>query len=47
LIDTMLDRATEIASGDPRTPEQATEVWTFVRRTGGARRLEIIAIQQA
>jgi predicted lipid-binding transport protein (Tim44 family) len=49
LIDTMLDRATgKIASGDPRTPEQATEVWTFVRRTGGGPGdWKLSAIQQA
>ena len=37
LIDTMVDRASgKIVSGDPAVPDQATEVWTFVRRLGGA-----------
>ena len=37
LIDTMMDRASgKIVSGDPAVPDQATEVWTFVRRLGGA-----------
>jgi predicted lipid-binding transport protein (Tim44 family) len=37
LIDTMADRASgKIVSGDPAAPEQATEVWTFARRLGGA-----------
>lgn len=36
LIDAMVDRATgRIVSGDPKTPQQVTEVWTFVRRAGG------------
>ncbi|WOJ88193.1 TIM44-like domain-containing protein [Methylocapsa polymorpha] len=49
LIDTMVDRATgKIVSGDPRTPEQATEVWTFVRRAGGGPGdWKLSAIQQA
>jgi predicted lipid-binding transport protein (Tim44 family) len=37
LIDTMVDRASgKIVSGDPAVPDQATEVWTFARRLGGA-----------
>lgn len=49
LIDTMVDRATgKIVSGDPSTPQQATEVWTFTRRAGGAPvDWKLSAIQQA
>jgi predicted lipid-binding transport protein (Tim44 family) len=49
LIDIMVDRATgKIVSGDPVTPEQVTEVWTFARRPGGAARDWVLsAIQQA
>ncbi|MGO9391017.1 Tim44 domain-containing protein [Rhodoblastus sp.] len=37
LIDTMVDRATgKIVSGDPVTPQVATEIWTFARRPDGA-----------
>ena len=35
LIDTMVDRASgRIVSGDPNVPDQATELWTFVRGAG-------------
>ncbi|WP_036262711.1 Tim44 domain-containing protein [Methylocapsa aurea] len=49
LIDTMVDRATgKIVSGDPSTPQQATELWTFARRPGGAPSdWKLSAIQQA
>jgi predicted lipid-binding transport protein (Tim44 family) len=36
LNDAMLDRATgRVVSGDLSTPQQATEIWTFVRPAGG------------
>jgi predicted lipid-binding transport protein (Tim44 family) len=49
LIDTMADRASgKIVSGDPAAPEEATEVWTFARRVGGAPDdWKLSAIQQA
>jgi len=49
LIDTMVDRATgKVVSGNPATPEVATEIWTFVRRPGGAPTdWKLSAIQQA
>jgi predicted lipid-binding transport protein (Tim44 family) len=49
LIDTMADRVSgKIVSGDPAAPEQATEVWTFVRHVGGAPDdWKLSAIQQA
>ena len=49
LNDTMVDRATgKIVSGDPSTPQQATEVWTFTRRPGGSPgEWKLSAIQQA
>lgn len=49
LIDTMVDRGTnKIVSGDPVVPQQATEVWTFTRRAGGAPGdWKLSAIQQA
>ena len=49
LIDTMVDRATgKIVSGDPSTPQQATELWTFARRAGGSPGdWKLSAIQQA
>ena len=49
LIDTMADRvAGKIVSGDPATPQQATEVWTFTRHVGGAPDdWKLSAIQQA
>ncbi len=49
LIDVMLDRATgRIVSGDPTTPQQATEIWTFTRRVGGGPGdWKLSAIQQA
>lgn len=49
LIDTMLDRDTgTIASGDPGTPQEVTEIWTFTRRPGGAPGdWRLSAIQQA
>jgi predicted lipid-binding transport protein (Tim44 family) len=48
LIDTMADRVSgRIVSGDPTTPQQATEVWTFARRVGGtAGDWKLSAIQQ-
>jgi predicted lipid-binding transport protein (Tim44 family) len=37
LVDTMVDRASgKIVSGNPGVADQATEVWTFARRLGGA-----------
>ncbi len=36
LIDTMGTATGKIISGDPAVPDQATEVWTFARRLGGA-----------
>jgi predicted lipid-binding transport protein (Tim44 family) len=49
LLDVMADRATgKIVSGDPSTPQQATEVWTFIRRSGGGPGdWKLSAIQQA
>jgi predicted lipid-binding transport protein (Tim44 family) len=49
LVDTMADRvSSKIVSGDPAAPEEATEVWTFVRRVGGAPDdWKLSAIQQA
>jgi predicted lipid-binding transport protein (Tim44 family) len=49
LIDTMVERASgKIVSGDPAVPDQATEVWTFARRLGGAPGdWKLSAIQQA
>ncbi len=49
LIDTMADRVSgKIVSGDPATPQQATEVWTFTRHVGGAPDdWKLSAIQQA
>lgn len=45
-IDVMRDRATgEIVEGDPETPTEATELWTFVRERGGDWKLS--AIQEA
>ncbi len=36
LHDAMLDRATgRVVSGDPATPQQVTEIWTFTRFPGG------------
>lgn len=48
LIDTMADRVSgRIVSGDPTTPQQVTEVWTFARRVGGtANDWKLSAIQQ-
>jgi predicted lipid-binding transport protein (Tim44 family) len=48
LIDVMLDRASgRIISGDPNVPDEATEVWTFVRPAGaGADAWKLSAIQQ-
>lgn len=35
-IDVMLDRSTgRLVSGDPDTPTEAVEIWTFLRRNGG------------
>ena len=49
LTDTMVDRVSgKLVSGDPAVPEQVTEVWTFVRRAGGAPGdWKLSAIQQA
>jgi predicted lipid-binding transport protein (Tim44 family) len=49
LNDTMVDRATgRIVSGDPSTPQQVTEVWTFTRRPGGfPDEWKLSALQQA
>ncbi len=49
LIDAMVDRASgRIVSGDLQTPQQATEMWTFVRRVGGGPGdWRLSAIQQA
>lgn len=49
LIDAMVDRASgRIVSGDPKTPQTATELWTFVRRAGGGPDdWKLSAIQQA
>ena len=49
LIDVMQDRASgRIVSGDPARPDQATEVWTFVRPVGsGLQGWKLSAIQQA
>jgi predicted lipid-binding transport protein (Tim44 family) len=49
LIDTMVERTSgKIVSGDPAVPDQATEVWTFARRLGGAPGdWKLSAIQQA
>ncbi|NNM74390.1 Tim44 domain-containing protein [Enterovirga aerilata] len=45
LLDTMVDRQTgRIVSGDPRVPQEATELWTFRRDNGGKWLLS--AIQQ-
>jgi predicted lipid-binding transport protein (Tim44 family) len=49
LTDTMVDRVSgKLVSGDPAVAEQVTEVWTFVRRAGGAPGdWKLSAIQQA
>jgi predicted lipid-binding transport protein (Tim44 family) len=49
LIDVMVDRASgNIVSGNPQTPQEVTEVWTFARRLGGAPGdWKLSAIQQA
>jgi len=45
-IDLMRDRTTgAVLSGDPNTPSQTTELWTFARHIGGAWKLS--AIQEA
>ena len=45
LTDTTVDRASgRIVPGDPSTPTEAVEVWTFRRERGGPWRLS--AIQQ-
>lgn len=45
LIDTTVDRNSgRIVSGDPRTPQESTELWTFQRENGGKWLLS--AIQQ-
>jgi predicted lipid-binding transport protein (Tim44 family) len=49
VIDTMVDRTSgALVSGDPTTPQEVTELWTFTRRGGGtARDWVLSAIQQA
>ena len=49
LIDVMQDRSSgRIVSGNPSTPEQAVEVWTFLRPAGyGPQDWKLSAIQQA
>jgi predicted lipid-binding transport protein (Tim44 family) len=49
LIDKMADRVSgKIVSGDPAVPQEATELWTFTRRVGGAPGdWTLSAIQQA
>jgi predicted lipid-binding transport protein (Tim44 family) len=49
LIDTMVDRASgRVVSGDPNVPDQATELWTFVRAAGsGPDAWMLSAIQQS
>jgi len=45
-IDLMRDRASgAVLSGDPNTPSQTTELWTFARQVGGPWKLS--AIQDA
>ena len=47
LSDTMVDRTSgKIVEGDPTKPEEATELWTFVRSHGGGSWL-LSAIQPA
>jgi predicted lipid-binding transport protein (Tim44 family) len=48
LIDTMVDRTSgRILSGDPNVPEEVTELWTFVRPSGGGPDAwQLSAIQQ-
>jgi predicted lipid-binding transport protein (Tim44 family) len=48
LIDVMIDRASgRVISGDPNVPDEATEVWTFVRPAGaGPDAWKLSAIQQ-
>jgi predicted lipid-binding transport protein (Tim44 family) len=42
-IDIMRDRTTgAVLSGDPNTPSQTTELWTFARHIGGAWKLSAI-----
>lgn len=42
-IDIMRDRQSgQVLSGDPNTPTQTTELWTFVRHAGGAWKLSAI-----
>jgi predicted lipid-binding transport protein (Tim44 family) len=49
LIDTTVDRASgRVVSGDPNVPDQATELWTFVRAAGsGPESWMLSAIQQS
>lgn len=49
LIDTMVDRSTgKTVSGDSTLPQEATELWTFMRRVGGTPSEWVLsAIQQA
>ncbi|ACK51141.1 import inner membrane translocase subunit Tim44 [Methylocella silvestris BL2] len=49
MIDQTLDRATgRLVAGDPSAPQQATEIWTFTRRSGGgAQDWKLSGIQQA
>ena len=45
VLDMMIERSTgRIIAGDPATPQQATEVWTFTRPRSGA--WQLAAIQQ-
>lgn len=48
VLDTTVERGTgRVVSGNPDRPEEATEVWTFVRRRGaGAGGWKVSAIQQ-
>jgi predicted lipid-binding transport protein (Tim44 family) len=48
LVDTMVDRASgRVVSGNPNQPEEATELWTFVRSAGsGPNGWMLSAIQQ-
>jgi len=42
-IDLMRDRTSgAVLSGDPSTPTQTTELWTFARHTGGDWKLSAI-----
>jgi predicted lipid-binding transport protein (Tim44 family) len=49
VLDTVVERGTgRVVSGSSEVPEEATELWTFVRRPGGnANAWKLSAIQQA